>query len=132
MDPLSVGEVVQVKWNRRLISFRIHVPNEFCLSEDKNKVSSQITPTFPPADSFQRHQQAHKRLSAHWRRFPHFTGHFSFLLLLFSTSCSFSEFSFSSLLPYYTFKRLCLTGIQHDALLLKENKTTLQNLDQGS
>lgn len=137
INPLSVGEVVQVKWNRRLISFRIHVPNEFCLLEDKNKVSSQITPTFPPANSFQRHQQAHVcqptgGTSHTFVPLPHFIGHFSFLLLLFSTSCSFSEFLFSSLLPYYTFKRLCLTGIQHDAMLVKENKTTLQNLDQGS
>lgn len=112
MEPLSLGEVVQVKWNRRLISFRIHVPNEFCLLEEENKVSSQITSTSPlPTVSKQRHQQAHVcqptgRGSHSLLTLPHFVGHFSFLLLLFSTSCSFSEFLFSSLLPYYTFKEI--------------------------
>lgn len=51
---LSLSEVVQEIGKRRLISLRIQAPRlGFCFLECKNKVTSGITSTPCPADSFQ-------------------------------------------------------------------------------
>lgn len=81
------------------------------------------------ADSFQSKASAGTRLSAHWRVVltllcPHHTslGIFPFCYFFSLPPAPSLSFYFLLSLRYYTFKRLCLTGIQHDALLIKENK----------
>lgn len=72
MEPLSLDEVVQVKWNRRLISFRIHVPDEFSLGGGEQSILTDYI-NISPADSFQAKASAGTRVSAHGQRFSHFS-----------------------------------------------------------